>query len=61
MNLHVGTFGTVDGAAEPATRLSEEAAVRWGATRNISRATLERLGVASRTAFFPDLERKASS
>ena len=58
MNLHVGTVGTVDGAAEPATRLSEDA-TRWAATRNISRATLERLGVASGTAFFPDLERKA--
>jgi hypothetical protein len=58
MNLHVGTVGTVDGAAEPATRLSEDA-IRWATTRNISRATLERLGVASGTAFFPDLERKA--
>ena len=58
MNLHVGTVGIVDGAAEPATRLSEDA-TRWAATRNISRATLERLGVASGTAFFPDLERKA--
>ena len=27
--------------------------------RKICRATLERLGVASGTAFFPDLERKA--
>lgn len=53
-----GTAGIADLAAAPQTRLSG-AAEAFGKARGLSRQTLERLGVASGTVFFPKLNRKA--
>ena len=46
------------GIAAGAAALDPDA-VAWAADRGISRATLERTGVGSATAFFPDLARKS--
>jgi len=57
-----GTAGTAAGTAESFTRQAiSDAAEAWVQKRRISRATLERLGVASGTAYFPNLERKAEA
>lgn len=48
--------GTV--AIQTGPRLSETA-ISYAATRGLSQATLERLGVASGTTFFPDLNRRS--
>lgn len=54
--------GSATTAAGPVgLRLSETAAAWAERERRISRATLERLGVASGMAYFPDLERKAEA
>lgn len=58
MTMQSTIVGTAIGAEPSGTRLSDEA-VAWAKGRGISRPTLERLGVASGTAFFPDLNRKA--
>jgi twinkle protein len=59
MEQHVFTAGTADGVGASA-KLSPEAA-EYAATRGLSRATLVRLGVASGTAFFPELGRKSAA
>jgi twinkle protein len=57
-----GIAGIADGTARTFTRQAiSVAAVAWVQKRRISRPTLERLGVASGTAFFPDLKRKAEA
>ncbi len=53
--MQSGTAGTADGPA-----LSAEA-IAFAKTRGISRLTLECLGVASGTVFFPSLNRRASA
>ncbi len=54
-----GAVGTAAGmAANSSTTISTEA-VAWAKTRRLSRETLERLGVASGTAFYPELGRKS--
>lgn len=53
-----GSSGTAGTAGGQTARLSE-AGIAFAASRRISRQTLERLGVASGTAFFPDLRRKS--
>jgi twinkle protein len=50
--------GIATGPAPSVVNLSGEA-VAWAKERGISQQTLERLGVASGTAFFPDLQRKS--
>jgi twinkle protein len=56
----VSIAGTVDGPAPSGTKLSE-GAVQWAKQRGISRRTLEQLGVASGSVFFPDLGRKCEA
>ena len=55
MNVQSGNAGI---AAGPAL---SEAAIAYAKGRGISRATLERLGVASGTVFFPDLKQKSAA
>lgn len=54
------TAGIADGKAESAVALSKTA-LAFAADRKLSRETLECLGVASGTVFFPDLERKSEA
>jgi twinkle protein len=54
------SFGIVGTVAGQTVRLSE-AGVTFAADRRISRQTLERMGVASGTAFFPELQRKSEA
>jgi twinkle protein len=56
-----GIAGTAAGKAENFMTISPMAEAWAQDTRRISRATLERLGVASGMAFFPDLGRKAEA
>lgn len=56
----MGTSGTAGTAAIGARKLSDQA-VEHAARRGISRATLERLGAASATVFFPTLGRKSEA
>jgi twinkle protein len=57
-----GTAGIAGTMAEnSSTRLSAEAAAWAQSERHLSRATLERLGVASGTAWFPDAGAKLSA
>lgn len=49
MNMHVGTAGIVAGPAGRETKLSATALAYAREERKLSRATLERLGVASGT------------
>lgn len=49
--------GTVDGRAASGQRISPDG-LEWAAGRKLSAVTLELLGVASGTAFFPDAGRK---
>jgi twinkle protein len=51
--------GTVTGAAAPPTRLSPAAITYAEQVRKVSRATLERLGVGSGMAYFPELSRQS--
>lgn len=61
MTAQPGIAGTADIPTASGPRLSE-AAVRYAdAKRRISRETLERLGVASGTAFFPTLGRSSEA
>jgi twinkle protein len=53
------TAGTAVGT-EPSSRISERAAA-WAAKRGLSRETLDLLGVASGTVFFPDIGRKSEA
>jgi twinkle protein len=55
MNMQFGIAGTAAGLA-----LSDEA-LAFARARGISRGTLERLGVASGTTYFPGLERKSQA
>jgi twinkle protein len=57
MTQHILTVGIADGVAA-SVKLSAEA-VAYAKGRGISQATLERLGVGSGMAFFPELGRKA--
>jgi twinkle protein len=56
----VSIAGTADGPVPSGTKLSEGAA-QWAKQRGISRTTLEALGVASGSVFFPDLGRKSEA
>jgi twinkle protein len=56
-----GTAGTVDGRAASSTKIGPAAETWVREARHLSRVTLERLGVASGMAFFPDLQRKAEA
>ena len=56
----VSIAGTADGPVPSGTKLSEGAA-QWAKQRGISRTTLEALGVASGSVFFPDLGRKCEA
>ena len=53
------TAGTAVGT-EPSSRISERAAT-WAQRRGLSRETLDLLGVASGTVFFPDIGRKSEA
>jgi twinkle protein len=58
---HDGNAGIADGKAANFSTVSP-AAEKWAReVRHISRATLELLGVASGTAFFPDLKRQVEA
>lgn len=54
------TAGIVTGKAEPVVNLTE-GALAFAHERKLSRETLECLGVASGTTFFPDLQRKSEA
>lgn len=56
-----GTAGTADGTAALGPKLSEAAARYAAERRNIARETLERLGAASGTAYFPTLGRSSQA
>ncbi len=53
--------GTATGPAAPPTRLSQAAVTYAEQIRKVSRATLERLGVGSSTAFFPEINRESEA
>src|SRR4051812_27958547 len=55
VTMRSGTAGTADG------RVLSEKARAFAASRHLSAATLAKLNVASGTAFFPELDRKAEA